>query len=53
MKYVNVSTSKIAEYDSFMGMYYVKGEHYADGPMIPYSRVEIEESEKWSKIENE
>lgn len=53
MKYLNKTTGKIAEYDPVMGMYYVEGEHYSDGPMIPYRKDEIEESEDWKKMEEE
>ena len=46
-KYLNVKTKQIAEYDSFMGLYYIKGLHYSDGPMIPFRPYEIEQSEDW------
>lgn len=53
MRYLNVATMVVAEYDPVMGMYYVEGEHYTDGPMVPHGREEIEDSTEWVKIEEE
>jgi hypothetical protein len=47
--FLHKKTGEIAEYDPIMGMYYVKGRHHSNGPMVPFTREELEESEEWTQ----
>jgi hypothetical protein len=52
-KFRNRKTGKIAEYDSVMGLFYVEGEHYTDGPMVPYSLANLRNDEDWEELKEE
>lgn len=48
--YRNKINGVIAVYDSFMGLWYIEGHKFEDGPMIPLSKHELENSDEWEEI---
>ena len=54
IKYKHRITKKIAEYDSFMGLFYIEGENFKDnGNPIPHSPNEIKNDSNWEYLETE
>ena len=49
----NKINGAIAVYDSFMGLYYINGHKYNDGPMIPFKEFELLNNEEWELLSEE
>ena len=49
----NKINGAIAVYDSFMGLYYINGHKYNDGPMIPFKESELLNNEEWELLSEE
>lgn len=51
--YKNKINGAIAVYDHFMGLYYIDGHKYKDGPMVPLSECDLFNNEEWKKLSEE